>query len=191
MKNRVFDYVVLDEIQKRWSPRAFDPEQKVTREDIMPLLEAARYAPSCFNEQPCRYIVATSGNKYDKILSALADTNREWAVNAPVLMVILSKQLFDHNQKNNRWHLFDAGASWAYLNLEAQRRGLVTHAMGGFNTEKIRETFDIPADFSIIAIVAIGYYGNKEELSPENQEREIPSPRKSIEEIMFSADDSR
>jgi len=63
---------------------------------------------------------------------------------------------------------------------------LITHAMGGFNSEKLRESFDIPADYSIIAVVAIGYYGSKEDLSPELQERELPSPRKSIEEILFS-----
>jgi len=186
MENRVFNYEILEEIQKHWSPRAFDPNRKVENEDIMPLLEAARYAPSCFNEQPWRYIVATGGSKYSDILEALADSNREWAQRAPSLVVILSKQLFEHNQKNNRWHLFDAGTSWGYLSLEAQRRGLITHAMGGFNSEKLRESFDIPADYSIIAVVAIGYYGSKEDLSPELQERELPSPRKSIEEILFS-----
>lgn len=186
MENRVFNYEVLEEIQKRWSPRAFDPKHQVEEEDLMALLEAARYAPSCFNEQPWRYIMATGGGKYKDILDALADSNREWAQLAPTLMVILSKQLFEHNQKNNRWHLFDAGTAWGYLSLEAQKRGLITHAMGGFNSEKLRESFDIPADYSIIAVVAIGYYGTKEDLSSELRERELPPPRKPIEEILFS-----
>lgn len=185
MENRTFDYEVMEEIQNRWSPRAFNPNKPVDTDDIMALLEAARYAPSCFNEQPWRYIVANGGADHEKIVNVLAETNREWALKAPALIVILSKQTFEHNNKNNRWHLFDAGTSWGYISLEAQRRGLITHAMGGFNVELMREAFDIPLDYSVIAVVAIGYYGNKEDLSLENQERELPSPRKPINEILF------
>jgi len=184
MENRVFDYEILEEIKNRWSPRAFDPHRDVPDEEIMALLEAARYAPSCFNEQPWRYIVAKGGEDYQKILNILASSNQEWASKAPVLMLILSKQNFSYNNKNNRWHLFDAGTSWGYLSLEAQRRGLITHAMGGFDVVRAREAFNIPDDYSIIAVVAVGYYGKKEDLSPKYLDKEAPSPRKAIEEIL-------
>lgn len=123
---------------------------------------------------------------YEKILNILTPSNQKWASKAPVLMLILSKQNFLYNNKNNPWHLFDAGTSWGYLSLEAQRRGLITHAMGGFDGELARKAFNIPNHYSIIAVVAIGYYGNKEDLSPEYRERELPSPRKSINEILFT-----
>ena len=186
MQNREFDYQVLEEIQGRWSPRAFDPDRKVAEEDLMALLEAARYAPSCFNEQPWRYIVANGGETHAKIVSTLTSSNQEWASKAPALLMVLSVARLQYNGKDNRWHMFDAGTSWGFLSLEAQRRGLITHAMGGFSVERARELFNIPEDVSVIAVVAVGYYGRKEDLSPRNIEREQPSPRKSIGEIIFS-----
>ena len=186
MENREFDYEVVEEITTRWSPRAFDPEREVPKEDLMAMLEAARYAPSCFNEQPWRFILGRRGDEnYNKIKEALKDTNREWASSASVLMMILSRQKFEKNQKDNRWHLFDAGTAWGYFSLEAERRGLITHAMGGFSVDKIREAFEVTEDVSIIAAVAVGYYGDKATLSPENFKKEKPSPRDDIEEIVI------
>jgi len=189
LENREFDYEVIEEIQTRWSPRAFDPEREVPDDDLMGMLEAARYAPSCFNEQPWRFIVGRRGDSnYERIKAALTDSNREWAYKASVLMMILSEQNFDYNQKPNRWHLFDAGTAWGYLSLEAERRGLITHAMAGYSRDQIREAFNVPEDLSIIAAVAVGYYGDKEALSSKNFEKEKPSPRKSIQEILFQSE---
>lgn len=186
MENRIFTYEVLAEIQKQWSPRAFDEERPVAREDLMALLEAARYAPSCFNEQPWRYLVTFKGEEeHEKLCQVLVPANAEWASKAPVLLMILAKQRFEQNGKENRWHAFDAGTSWGYLNLEAYHRGLVTHAMGGFSVEKARETFGISEEYTVIATVAVGYYGNKDALNPKNKASEHPSPRKNIEEILF------
>ena len=186
MENREFDYEVLEEIQKRWSPRAFDPDRKVPEEDLMALLEAARYAPSCFNEQPWRFIVGKRGSvTFEKINAALTDANREWASKASVLMMILSNQKFSYNQKNNRWHLFDAGTAWGFLSLEAQRRGLNTHAMAGYSAEQIRAAFSLPEELSVIAAVAVGYYGDPGTLSPKNQEKEKPSPRTSLQSLLY------
>ena len=186
MENRVFDFEILPEIQNHWSPRAFDPGRPVADNDLLALLEAARYAPSCFNEQPWCYIVAKDELDHQKLCKILSDSNQEWAAKAPVLLLILSRQNFDLTGKINRWHQFDAGTSWGYLTLEAQRRGMITHAMGGFNVDQARQAFEIPEDYTVIAAVAIGYYGKKEDLSPKDQEREHPSPRKSIAEIIFN-----
>lgn len=185
MENRVFDYDVLPEIRNHWSPRAFDPDRLVAEDDLMALFEAARYAPSCFNEQPWRYIVARTAEERAKLCSVLSASNQEWASKAPVLLLILASQTFSQTGKPNRWHQFDTGTSWGYLTLEAQRRGLITHGMGGFSVDRARETFHIPEEYSIIAAVAVGYYGDKADLSLKDQEREHPSPRKSIAEIIF------
>lgn len=185
MSTRTFDYEILKEVKDRWSPRAFDPERSVSEEDLMGVMEAARYAPSCFNEQPWHYIVAMKGEKaYSQILDALAEANQEWASQAPVLMIITSKKQFAKNNKDNRWHLFDAGTSWGFLSLEANRRGLQTHAMAGFSVDRIREALELDEGISIIAAVAMGYYGNKEDLNPALQKKEAPGLRKSIKEIM-------
>ncbi len=186
MSTRTFDYEILDEVKTRWSPRAFDPDRPVPEEDLLGVMEAARFAPSCFNEQPWRYIVAVQGeDDYQKILDVLNETNREWASNAPVLMIITSRKRFAKNDKENRWHLFDAGTSWGFLSLEAHRRGLHTHAMAGFSVDRTREAFDLGEDISIIAAVAMGYYGNKEDLSPELQKKEKPGLRKPTQEILL------
>lgn len=185
MENRTFDYEVMDEIQQHWSPRAFDSHRAVPEEELMAILEAARYAPSCFNEQPWRYIVAKTPQQRDKLANILSPSNKLWAEKAPVLLLILSKQSFAKNGKPNRWHQFDAGTSWGYLLLEAQRRGIITHAMAGFNANLARETYAIPEDHTIICAVALGYYGNINDLDPDLQTREHPSPRLSTEEIIY------
>ncbi|MEN1758899.1 nitroreductase family protein [Anoxynatronum sibiricum] len=186
MTTRTFDHEILDEVKKRWSPRAFDPNRPVSEADLMGVMESARYAPSCFNEQPWHFLVTIKGEAdYEKMLEVLAETNREWASKAPVLMLILSRKLFSRNDKENRWHLFDAGTSWGYLSLEAQRRGLHTHAMGGFSVSRAREIFEIGEDTSVIAAVAMGYYGRKEDLNPELQKKENPATRKPINEILM------
>jgi nitroreductase len=185
MENRTFDYEVMDEIQQHWSPRAFDSQRAVPEEELMAVLEAARYAPSCFNEQPWRFIVAKTPQQRDQLASILSPSNKLWAEKAPVLLLILSKQLFARNGKPNRWHQFDAGTSWGYLLLEAQRRGIITHAMAGFNPDLAREIYAIPEDLTIITVVALGYYGNITDLDPELQTREHPSPRLSTDEILF------
>lgn len=185
MKNRTFNHEILDEIKNHWSPRAFDNTRQVADEELMALLEAARYAPSCFNEQPWRYIITRTPEDREKLLNVLTPSNRIWASKAPVLLLLLAKQKFSKNDKPNRWHQFDAGTSWGFLLLEAQRRGMITHAMGGFDVDLARTIFTIPDDYTIIAAIAVGYYGNITDLSPEMQTNEHPSPRLSIEDILF------
>lgn len=185
MKNRETDFEIMGEIQNRWSPRAFDPARPLAREDIMALLEAARFAPSCFNEQPWRFIIADDEKSRQKMLGVLYDGNSVWAVNAPVLIMLLSKQNFGYNDKNNRWHLFDAGTAWGYLSLEAQRRGLITHAMGGFSQAKAREVFGVGEEYSLIAVVAVGYYGDRQSLGAQLLQSEQPSPRMKAEELIL------
>lgn len=185
MENRKFDYDVLTEIQEHWSPRAYDSSRIVAEEDLMAILEAARYAPSCFNEQPWRYIIARTEEEKRNYLPILNAYNAAWASKAPVLLLILAKQTFAHNGKQNRFHQFDAGTSWGFLLLEAQRRGIITHAMGGFNVEAARKIYLIPDDMTIIAAVAVGYHGEIDQLDQQFKESEHPSPRLSIDEILY------
>lgn len=182
--NREFSHPVLPEIMKRWSPRAFDASRPVSEDDLLALLEAARYAPSCTNEQPWQYVVASGGEDKEKLTAVLSERNKEWASHAPVLLLIVSRKSFGDGREN-RWHQFDAGTSWGFLQLEAQRRGLITHGMAGYDVAKAREAFGIPDDYSVLAAVAVGYYGKKEDLSSGFQGREHPQPRKPLEDMFF------
>lgn len=186
MTNRDYQYEIMTEIKDRWSPRAFDPNKPVAQEDVMAVLEAARYAPSCFNEQPWSYIVGNNDEAHEKILSALTPTNQVWAKNAPVLLIVLAKRNFKHNDKPNPWYAFDSGTSFGYLTLEANKRGLETHGMGGFSKDKIRELFDVPEEYAVATAIALGYYGKKEDLPEELQGREAAAGRKPLEDLIFN-----
>jgi nitroreductase len=174
----------MPEIQKRWSPRAFG-SKPVAAEELRALLEAARHAPSCSNEQPWRFLIAESVEQLARLRRILDEGNQAWANKAPVLILVTALKNFEKTGKENHWNMFDAGTAWGYLSLEAERRGLITHAMGGFNREKARSEFEIPDEYEIISVIAVGYYGNKSELSDFNQSREHPQARKEIEEIIL------
>lgn len=151
----------------------------------MALLEAARYAPTCNNEQPWRFLIASDKDKLTRMREVLDPGNQKWANRAPVLILIAAEKTFLKKGSNNRWSIFDSGTAWGYLSLEAQRRGLITHGMGGFCVEKAREVFNIPEQYEIITVIAVGYYGSKDQLSEYNQGREHPNTRKEIEELLL------
>lgn len=181
---RNFNYAIMPEIKARWSPRAFS-EKKVAEEDLMALLEAARYAPSCNNEQPWRFIIARDKDTLARMRDVLNEGNQKWASKAPVLILIVAEENFCKDGSDNRFNSFDAGTAWGYLSLEAQRRGLITHAMGGFSVKKARENFNISDRHEVITVVAVGHYGDKEELSEFNRNREHPNTRKETEELLL------
>lgn len=185
MEKRTFHHDIMQEIKDRWSPRAF-ADSPVSKEEIEALLEAASYAPSCFNEQPWRFIVADGEPAISKMRGILSDSNRIWAGGAPVLILIVSMNTFSHNGKPNAWHTFDAGTAWGYLSLEAQRRGLITHAMAGFSKDGARKEFSIAEDIDIIALVAVGRYGDKSSLPQDLQEREYPQTREEIRDLLLN-----
>jgi len=182
--SRHYNYSIMDPIKNRWSPRAFD-STPIALDDLHALIEAARYAPSCFNEQPWRFIIAHEQEQLKKMQSVLNPTNQEWANQAPVLILIVANRFFSSSGKDNYWHMFDAGTAWGYLSLEATQRGLITHAMGGFKRDLARELFNISEDYDIITVVAVGRYGDPSTLSEAQQAREKPNVRKPLEELLL------
>ena len=160
----------------RWSPRSF-LEKEVPEEVLMKLFEAARWAPSANNLQPWKFIIARTKEDREKFHSFINEGNRIWCEKAPVLAVLIS-------DKEDPVHSFDAGTAWGYLSLQATREGLVTHAMGGFQRDKAREVLNIPDNFDPQVVIAIGYQGEKEVLPEKLQEREQPSSRKPLNEVL-------
>lgn len=167
----------------RWSPRAMSGEA-MAEHDLMPLFEAAKWAPSSYNNQPWRFLYALkNGSYWSMFLNLLMEANKGWVKNAAALVVVISKTTFDHNGKPSRTHSFDAGAAWENLALQGSLSGFAVHGMQGFDYEAARKELDIPADYEVEAMIAIGKPGSKEELPPQLQEREIPSGRKSLSQI--------
>ena len=164
----------------RWSPRAL--ERDMDEDELMALFEAARWAPSSYNNQHWRFLYATpEDDEWSTFVDLMSDFNAEWASEGYALVVIVSRTTFDHNGEEARTHRFDTGAAWENLALEASRRDLVAHAMQGFDYEKAREELDVPEGFDVEAMIAIGSKGDESELDEDFQVE--PNGRKSLDEI--------
>jgi nitroreductase len=181
-------YSIHDLIRRRWSPRAF-ADRMVERDKIRSLLEAARWAPSCFNEQPWAYLVATKDQPEDfqQMLRCLVEKNQRWAQGAPVLMLSFAKKTFARNGHPNRTAQHDVGLASENLTLQALDLGLFVHQMAGIELEKIRQTYDVPSDYDPVAGIAIGYPGDAEKLAQDFREAEkAPRSRKPLPQFVFS-----
>jgi nitroreductase len=187
-KPAVTDVPVHELITNRWSPRAF-AEKPVSAEVLRALFEAARWAPSSNNEQPWAYFVATKDDveNYAKMLGVLVEFNANWAKQAPVLALSVAHVKMQRDGKPNRVALHDVGSATSQLTLEANSRGLQVHQMAGFDAEKARQAFAIPADWEPVAAMAIGYPGNPESLPEKLRERELaPRTRKPLREFVMT-----
>jgi nitroreductase len=180
---------IHDIIKARWSPRAFDPDKQVNHNDLLSLLEAAHWAPSCFNDQPWRFVVcnkATDENSWQIALEVIVEKNRQWAKNAPVLILAVAMENFNHNGQPNRWASYDTGAASVSLCLQATALGLCVHQMGGFNVEKAREAFNLPSDCNPMSILAVGYQGKMEVLDEDLKGIELaPRTRAPLNERFY------
>lgn len=181
-------YPIHELLQRRWSPRAF-ADRPVEPEKLLRVLEAARWAASCFNEQPWRYFVATKEDRagYDKLLGCLVEKNRLWASSAPVLLLSVASLNFAHNNKANRHAFHDVGAASASLVLEATALGLYVHQMAGFDVAKARTEFAVPDGFEPVAAIALGYLGDPAQLPDDLRQREVtPNGRRPLAEFVFA-----
>src|SRR6516162_9107305 len=152
------DHPINDLIASRWSPYGF-ADRSVSQDDLRALFEAARWAPSSYNEQPWRYIVATKETPPDfgKLLSCLVEGNQAWAKAAPVLALGCTNLVFKLNDKPNAAALHDLGQASANLTVEATARGLAVHQMIGILPDRAREIYQVPANVQPLTGLAIGY----------------------------------
>ena len=168
MNKRAITAAPVDEtIAARWSPRAFDETRLVEPEKLLSVLEAARWAPSCFGDEPWRYIVCdrfADAASWQSLLACLAEKNQLWAKHAPVLMVACADSLFRQNGKPNRWGQHDTGAASVSLCLQATALGLASHQMGGFDIDAVRQAFAVPERFMPMSVIAVGYAGKIDNL---------------------------
>jgi nitroreductase len=177
-------------IRERWSPRAF-LDKPVEPEKLLTILEAARWAPSSFNEQPWFFLLAhkEEPEEFAKLLGCLVEANQAWAKAAPVLMISVAKKTFEYNGKPNRVAIHDVGLASENLVLEAVSQGLVTHGMAGIEVEKIRKEYELPENCEPVAGWAIGYEGPPEMLKGALRESELaPRERRELSEFVFGAD---
>lgn len=182
-----FDHAVHPFIRDRWSPRAFAGTVP-SDETILSLFEAARWAASSSNEQPWRFLFATKTDteKFEKMVQCLNDRNREWAPHAPLLVITMIKTIAAFNNKPNAYALHDLGLAVGNLTTQATSLGLYVHNMAGFSEDTARELFAIPEGIEPVTMIAIGYLGDPNQLSPFNQKRELePRVRKPLSELIL------
>ena len=184
INNRDVEHDIERIFPNRWSPRAMSGE-KISDKDLMKLFEAARWAPSCSNIQPWRFVYAKRSSKeWDKFFNALMEFNQQWCKNAAVLILAVSKQKNEEG-KDLTTSSFDTGAACENLALQGSMMGLVIHGMAGFDYKKAREALDIPEDYKIEAMIAVGKKGNKNDLPEFLKEREVLSGRNKVESFIF------
>ena len=182
---RKADYPIEPLLLDRWSPRAMSGEE-ISREELMRLFEAARWAPSSFNTQQWRALYARRGTQHwQTFFDLLVDANKAWAKSAAVLVVFISRKLFDHDDEPSVTHSYDCGAAWENLALQGFQQGLVVHGMQGFDYERARKELAIPDEFQVEAMAAVGKPGPKELLPEKLQARESPSDRRKLSESVF------
>ncbi len=184
MSARQVDHPILDLFHMRWSPRSMTGEP-VERNDLMALFEAARWAPSAFNNQPWRFFFAMRDTDHWPILfGLLGESNKVWCAQAGVLVLLASKTTFDHNGEKARLYAFDAGAAWENFALEATHRGLVTHPMQGFDHIAAKSALNLPEELDPMIMIAVGHQGPAEALPESLQAREKPSPRRPSKDLI-------
>lgn len=184
-KARKADYDIDPLFLNRWSPRALSGEA-LSDEELMPLFEAARWAPSSYNAQQRRFLYARRDTpNWNMFFDLLAEGNKAWVKNAAVLAIVISRKNFEYNEKPSRTNAFDTGAAWENLALEAARRGIVAHGMEGFDYEKARRVLKVPDNYEVCAMVAIGKRGKKEDLPENLQKMEEPNGRRPLKEIVI------
>ena len=168
----------------RWSPRAMSGEG-IREEELMTLFEAARWAPSSYNNQPWRILYARRDTEHWPLfLDLLVEGNRAWAKDAAALLLFVSKTTFDFNGETYPTHSFDTGAAWENLALQATLNGYAAHGMQGFDYERARTELGVPEGYRVEAMAAVGKPGRAEDLPEQLRKREAPSPRKKLAEIV-------
>jgi nitroreductase len=180
---RVPEWDVDEMFIDRWSPRSF-VDEPIRDEHAHSLFEAARWAPSCYNDQPWLFVYATSEEGRARFLSTLSEGNQRWARNAPLLAYVTARRRFRHNQKENRHAAFDAGAAWVSVAFQARKLGLYAHGMAGFRKEEAYELLGLDEEeYDILAAIAVGRRGRVDALPENLQKGEKPSNRKPHSEV--------
>jgi nitroreductase len=186
-KSATTSHPIHELLAERWSPYAFD-DRPAPLSDLRSLFEAARWAPSSYNEQPWSYVVATQREpeEFQRLLACLVEANQAWARFAPVLALGIVSLRFARNGKENRAAAHDLGLAAGNILVEATARGLLVHQMIGILPDKARETYGIPEGFEAWTALAIGYQGDPKRLPEAMRDRDRTSrQRKPLDQFVF------
>jgi nitroreductase len=176
--------VFIEEIEKRRAYRALS-EEKIPEEVLERVLRAATYAPSCFNNQPWRFVAVTGDETLGRVKEHLAKGNY-WAQKSPCIILVASRADLDCDLSDDRhYFLFDLGLASENLILQAFKEGLLAHPIAGFKPTGMKETVGIPEDYTLITCIILGYPGDETHLSEEHRRKErMERERKPLNEVV-------
>ncbi|HKY29876.1 MAG TPA: nitroreductase family protein [Pyrinomonadaceae bacterium] len=178
------DYPIDEIFLDRWSPRAMSGES-IPENELMILFEAARWAPSSYNNQPWRILYARRESEHwETFLNLLVPGNASWAKNAAALLVFISKTTFDRNGEPSRTHSYDCGAAWENLALQGSLKGYVIHGMEGFDYTRAKSELKVPDGFAVEAMAAVGLPASPDTLSEKQREKEKPNDRRKLDQTI-------
>jgi nitroreductase len=190
-KNAATSVPIHDLMTRRWSPRAYDANRPVSRAQLAALLEAARWAPSCNGVEPWRYLVwdrTRDEAGFQRAFECLSESNKRWVKNVPLLMLSVASPDPLGGGRPNRYWQHDTGMASMCLALQAVALGLIAHQMAGYDVEKVRAAFEIPAECMPMAMIAVGYQASPEVLDEETKKKELtPRSRKPLGERFFES----
>jgi nitroreductase len=172
-KNAETSYEIHELLKSRWSPRAFS-NRTVEPGKLLSLFEAARWSPSGGNKQPWAFVVVMQDDEegHRRFVDVLSGRNQLWAKNAPVLILAIAKP-DPQSGALGKYAYYDVGQAVAHLSVQAAALDLYTHQMAGFDGQRAKELFGLPEGCEPMTVIALGYYGNADELPAELREREL------------------
>jgi nitroreductase len=153
---------------------------------VKALFEAARWAPSCYGDQPWKYILFNKqdATAFSAALNCLSVGNQDWAMDASILILVCANKNFNHNGEPNRFHQYDTGAASENICLQASSMNLSAHQMGGFDIKKAKALADVPDEFEILSFIAVGSILERSKMNESQEEREVAGrKRKPLEEV--------
>jgi nitroreductase len=174
-------YQVSEEILYRWSPRVMSGES-LTEADLLPLMEAARYAPSARNAQGWRFYYATrQDERFNDLFCLLSESNQAWCKNAGALVILVSQRLYEGGTRTHRSHSLDAGMAYQNFAIEGTRRDLVVHPLGAFDRPAAGALLGLGEDFHLEIMIAVGKPGDPQALASDR----LPPSRNPVESFAF------
>ena len=160
--------------------------ESISQDELNVLFEAARWAPSAGNTHPWRILFAHRDSEHWSLFfGLLVERNQVWCRNAAVLLLFISRKTNEQTGRALITHSYDTGAAWENLALQGTLKGLVVHGMAGFDYARAKTTLNIPDDFRVEAMAAVGKPGPISVLPEDFQARESPNTRRSINELVF------
>lgn len=173
------------DIAARWSPRMFDGDAALEADDLIAVLEAARWAATWGHRQPVRFLVGLRDDETFTKISGLLKRGNSYAKAAGALILVCVDE--GEDERTARYAAVDSGAAIAQLTIEAVSRGLIAHPMAGFNADGTREAFGIPEGVVPIAVVAVGSLGDYNNAPPEIVERDAQGRgRLPLDEVAYA-----